>query len=122
MRFSGPFSSLTDTHSRYLFHSLKGCVDIHNPPYWPGASKCDRYNRQTDMLVAREPGVGDFPARTVTILSLCMTLNIYTLVSLFPYVGLMVQDILGLETTNESGERRDAYLYYKYKYTSESIE
>lgn len=59
------------------------------------------------MPIARESGVGDFPARMVAILSLCMTLNIYTLVSLFPYVGFMVQDLLGLETTNESGESHD---------------
>ena len=62
-------------------------------------------NRQAPGLPdAREPGMGEFPTRAVAILSVCLTLNSYTLVSLFPYVGLMVQDLLGLETTNDSGE------------------
>lgn len=57
------------------------------------------------MFVAREADLGtDFPTRTVWILSLCMTLNLYSLVSLFPYVGVMVEDLLELETTNEIGE------------------
>ena len=57
------------------------------------------------MCVSRKPNVGcTFPARDVTILSLCLTLNIYTLVNLFPYVGVMVNDLLELETTNELGE------------------
>lgn len=45
-----------------------------------------------------------FPARIVVILSLCATLNSYTLVNLFPYAGLMVKELLALETTNELGE------------------
>ena len=45
-----------------------------------------------------------FPVRAVIILSLCMTLNSYTMVSLFPYVGIMVKGLLRLETTNELGE------------------
>ena len=45
-----------------------------------------------------------FPARAVLILSMCITLNSYTLVSLFPYVGVMVKQLLELETTNELGE------------------
>ena len=56
------------------------------------------------MPTTRESGVGEFPVLSVTILSLCMTLNGYVVVSLFPYVGLMVKELLGLETTNESGE------------------
>lgn len=58
------------------------------------------------MFVARaEADLGtNFPARTVWILSLCMTLNTYTLVNLFPYVGVMVKDLLELKTTNEIGE------------------
>ena len=44
------------------------------------------------------------PVRSVVILCLCMTLNSYTLVNLFPYVGLMVKGLLGLETINEVGE------------------
>lgn len=45
-----------------------------------------------------------FPLRSVVILCLCMTLNSYTLVSLFPYVGLMAKGLLGLEKINEVGE------------------
>ena len=57
------------------------------------------------MSVPRESDLGSkFPARIVIILTLCMTLNIYTLVNLFPYVGVMIKDLLELETTNELGE------------------
>lgn len=45
-----------------------------------------------------------FPIGVVTILCLAMTMNSYTLVSLFPYVGVMVKELLSLETTNEAGE------------------
>lgn len=57
------------------------------------------------MFVAREPDSGTFPARVVIILSLCMTVNTYSVVSLLAYVGVMVKDLLDLETTNESGEQ-----------------
>ena len=56
------------------------------------------------MTTTRELDVRKFPTLTVVILSLCMTLNIYTLVNLFPYVGVMVKKLLALETTNELGE------------------
>lgn len=47
-----------------------------------------------------------FPTRAVVILSLVMTINSATLVSLFPYVGMMVKELLSLESTNEVGEQR----------------
>lgn len=56
------------------------------------------------MTSVREGKRSAFPVQTVTILVLCMTLNNYSLVSLFPYIGVMVMDLLGLETTNEAGE------------------
>lgn len=56
------------------------------------------------MFAQLEPTARGFPTRTVVILSLCATLNSYTLVNLFPYVGLMVKELLALETTNELGE------------------
>ena len=56
------------------------------------------------MLKVRDPDPAKFPARTVIILALCITLNTYTLVSPLPYVGVMAQELLGLETTNEMGE------------------
>ena len=46
----------------------------------------------------------EFPVRSVLILCLCKTLNSYILASLFPYVGLMVKGLLGLENINEVGE------------------
>ena len=56
------------------------------------------------MTATRELDVRKFPTLTVVILSLCMTLNVYTLVNPFPYVGVMVKKLLALETTNELGE------------------
>ena len=50
-----------------------------------------------------------FPTLAVVILSLGMVIHSYTLVSLFPYVGMMVKDLLGLETTNEAGARGCAF-------------
>lgn len=46
-----------------------------------------------------------FPYGAVIILALTLTINAYTLTNLFPYVGVMVKHLLGLTTTNESGER-----------------
>ncbi|CAN0329539.1 unnamed protein product [Pylaiella littoralis] len=46
---------------------------------------------------------GKFPFQLVALLCLGMTVNSYTLVSLFPYVGMMVKDLLNLETINEAG-------------------
>ena len=57
------------------------------------------------MFVARAPDVEMFPMKVVIILSLCMTVNTYSVVSLLAYVGVMVKDLLDLETTNKSGER-----------------
>lgn len=45
-----------------------------------------------------------FPAGTVFILTLAATVYCYTLASLFPYVGVMVSQLLSLDTTNEAGE------------------
>ncbi|CAM9676943.1 unnamed protein product [Ectocarpus sp. 6 AP-2014] len=45
-----------------------------------------------------------FPYRPVVILALVLTTNGYTLSNLFPYVGTMTMHLLGLSTTNESGE------------------
>lgn len=45
-----------------------------------------------------------FPLGPVAILAICMSLNGYALSNLFPYVGMMVKGLLGLETTNEVGE------------------
>lgn len=51
-------------------------------------------------------GLKKFPTRAVVILALAMTINSYTMVSLFPYVGMMVKELLNLESTNEVGETR----------------
>lgn len=51
-------------------------------------------------------GTKKFPYCPVFVLALCLVVNAYTLVNLFPYVGMMVKDILGLSTTNESGEKK----------------
>ena len=56
------------------------------------------------MFVAREPDLEKFPAKVVIILSLCMTVNTYSVVSLLAYVGVMVKDLLDLTTTNKSGD------------------
>ena len=52
---------------------------------------------------SHESGAADFPTQFVAILVICMALNCYTLANLFPYVGLMVKDLLQLQTTNEAG-------------------
>lgn len=52
----------------------------------------------------------DFPHRPVIILALCMTVNAYAVVNLFPYVGIMVKDLVGLESTNEAGEETSIIL------------
>lgn len=45
-----------------------------------------------------------FPALQVTVLALCMAQQSYTYINLFPYVGMMVKELFGLESPNESGE------------------
>ena len=67
-------------------------------------TKSEAQDTTRSMTTTRELDVRKFPTLTVVILSLCMTLNIYTLVNLFPYVGVMVKKLLALETTNELGE------------------
>ena len=51
-----------------------------------------------------------FATRAVVILALANTVNAYAMVSLFPYVGMMVKDILDLQSTNEAGERTNLVL------------
>ncbi|CAM9503102.1 unnamed protein product [Ectocarpus sp. 4 AP-2014] len=43
-----------------------------------------------------------FPARTVAILALVMVVHMFTFMSLFPYVGMMVSELLQLESINEA--------------------
>lgn len=50
----------------------------------------------------RVPGRA-FPVRAVTILALVMAVHSFAFVSLFPYVGIMVTELLDLETTNKAG-------------------
>ena len=45
-----------------------------------------------------------FPRREVMILVLCVAVNAYTLANLFPYVGIMVKELMGLESINDAGE------------------
>ncbi len=45
-----------------------------------------------------------FPTSAITILALCMAVHSFTFVSLFPYVGIMTCQLLGLDSTNEAGE------------------
>lgn len=60
------------------------------------------------MSTTATPAESDraFPHRSVIILALVLTINGYTLASLFPYVGMMVKHIMGLSTINEAGENR----------------
>lgn len=45
-----------------------------------------------------------FPCLEVMILVLCVTVYMYTVVNLIPYVGIMVMQLMGLESINEAGE------------------
>ena len=45
-----------------------------------------------------------FPVREVITLTICVTTTYYTLVNLFPYVGVMVKDIMELDSINEAGK------------------
>ena len=45
----------------------------------------------------------EFPRREVITLALCSTTLNYTLVNLFPYVGIMVKDMMALDSINEAG-------------------
>lgn len=44
-----------------------------------------------------------FPTRAITILALVMAVHSFAFVSMFPYVGIMVTELLDLETTNNAG-------------------
>jgi len=57
------------------------------------------------MPPPRQVDAGKFPTGIVIVLSLCMTLNTYSVGSLFSYVGVMVKHLLELRSTNESGEK-----------------
>lgn len=64
----------------------------------------DQGGKSADPIpLGSKAGHGDFPARAVVILTMCLTINAYALCNLFPYVGIMVKDLLGLQTTNEAG-------------------
>lgn len=45
-----------------------------------------------------------FPVRATAILALVMAVHSFAFVSLFPYVGIMVTELLHLESTNKAGE------------------
>ena len=45
-----------------------------------------------------------FPRREIITLALCVVTHLYTLVSLFPYVGIMAKDMLALDSINEAGD------------------
>lgn len=49
-------------------------------------------------------GAAAFPWLRVIILALCMTVHSYTLASVYPYVGVMTKNLLGLPSMNEAGE------------------
>lgn len=71
------------------------------------AKKADGVGANAGAALGRDKGVpGTFPTRVVAVLVLAMITNSYTLVSLFPYSGVMVKMLLGLQTTNEAGESR----------------
>lgn len=57
----------------------------------------------SDASGERCTGDPAFPSLSVTILATCMGVQAYTVVSLFPYLGVMVELIRGLESVNESG-------------------
>lgn len=65
----------------------------------------NRSLQRTNHMVAsfRVPDQA-FPARATTILGLVMAAHSFAFVSLFPYVGIMVTELLDLETTNKAGE------------------
>lgn len=96
---------LANKHALVGFSSLNVCI-FHAPKYF----QCNTI-RETDqegekarrIALHSEPGPRDFPALAVAILVICMTINTYGLCNLFPYVGMMVKGLLGLETTNEAG-------------------
>ena len=52
---------------------------------------------------------GGFPYKAVTVLVCCVSINAYTRVNLFPYVGIMAMQLMGLESINESGMSTLAY-------------
>lgn len=47
-----------------------------------------------------------FPYREVIILVLCVSVHAYTLVNVFPYVGVMVMQLMDLKSINDAGETR----------------
>lgn len=61
-------------------------------------------DRKSTLATAAEPDTPEFPYRAVIILVLCLTVHRYTFVNVFPYVGMMVKRLMGLSSTNESGE------------------
>lgn len=49
--------------------------------------------------------VSAFPTRAIIVLAFCRAVNAYAFISMMPYVGTMVTELLDLESTNNSGER-----------------
>lgn len=47
-----------------------------------------------------------FPYREVIILVLCVSVHAYTLVNVFPYVGVMVMQLMELKSINDAGEEQ----------------
>lgn len=70
------------------------------------------------MVAPPEPNGNKFPLRCVIILALALLVNAYTLANLFPYVGMMVKHLMGLSTTNESGEHKRTGLFSCVKHVS----
>lgn len=74
-------------------------------PGYRGAPGTDTGTATVDDVLRHADGeAASFPTRAVVILSLAMTVNYYAMVSLFPYVGMMVKGLLSLPSTNEEGE------------------
>ncbi|CAM9138178.1 unnamed protein product, partial [Hapterophycus canaliculatus] len=58
------------------------------------------HGQELSSTAVRPTGKSPFPLGSVLLLALCMTLNMYTMVNLFPYVGMMVKELLMMEPTN----------------------
>lgn len=69
----------------------------------------ERDTNLSSMEAAHSPprlgsNASPFPRGAIVVLALCMAVHSYTFVSLFPYAGKMVTELLDLESTNNSGE------------------
>lgn len=52
----------------------------------------------------QDDGGQKMPRFLVGVLAAALVVNAYTLSNLFPYVGLMVRDLMDLQTMDESGK------------------